>query len=140
MPLAYRPRHGGERHFELKRVGCFNEGVNGEFDDATKAAWHRFNKLTSISMPDDLSPDTIKAVRGINKRICPVACPRGSHADGELCVADAPPPKSVPPKSAPPKSVTTRNRGDNPDQARARTPTEPCTFSSYPHNCGIAGF
>jgi peptidoglycan hydrolase-like protein with peptidoglycan-binding domain len=51
--------------FELTRVGCFNGAVNGEFDDATRAASRTFAKLTSIKMPDDLSPDSIKAVRGI---------------------------------------------------------------------------
>jgi Caspase domain len=78
---------------ELKRVGCFEGIVNGEFDDATKAAWHEFTKLAAISMPDDLSSEAIKAVRGINKRVCPLVCPGGSHAKNELCVSDVPPPK-----------------------------------------------
>jgi hypothetical protein len=78
--------------FELKRVGCFSGAVNGEFDDATKAAWHSFTKLTSISLPDDVSSDAIKAVRGINKRICPLVCPRGEHVEGETCVGNPPPP------------------------------------------------
>ena len=47
---------------ELQRVGCFNGDVNGEFDDATKTAWHRFIKLTAISMPDHVSSDAISAV------------------------------------------------------------------------------
>jgi hypothetical protein len=75
---------------EIKRVGCFNGAVNGEFDDATKAAWHSFTKLTSISMPDDVSSDAIKAIRGINKRICPLVCPAGKRAEGEECVGSAP--------------------------------------------------
>jgi hypothetical protein len=30
----------------------------------------------------------------MNKRICPVVCPRGEHAEGEQCVAnETPPPK-----------------------------------------------
>lgn len=78
---------------ELKRVGCFTGDVNGQFDDATKAAWHSFIKLSSISMPDDLSADAVKAVRAINKRVCPLQCLTGQHADGDQCVAD--PPKSA---------------------------------------------
>jgi TIR domain-containing protein len=81
--------------FELKRVGCFNGDVNGQFDDATKAAWHSFIKLAAIRMPDDVSADAIKAVRGVNKRVCPLQCPAGQHADGEQCIANPPAQKSV---------------------------------------------
>jgi outer membrane protein assembly factor BamD (BamD/ComL family) len=76
--------------FELKRVGCFNGTVNGEFDDATKAAWRNFTKHASITLSDDLSSDAIKAVRGIGKRICPLLCPDGQRAEGDRCVAAAP--------------------------------------------------
>ena len=79
--------------FELQRVGCFSGTVNGQFDDDTKAAWNRFIKVTSLSMPDDVTPDAINAVRGINKRVCPVTCGHGEHAEGEQCVANEPPPK-----------------------------------------------
>jgi len=85
---------------ELQRVGCFKGDVNGLFDDDTKVAWHRFIKLTSISMPDDVSSDAIKAVRGINKRVCPLICPHGEHAENELCVGNAPPPKRATTKAA----------------------------------------
>ena len=79
--------------FELKRVGCFTGTVNGEFDDATKAALHGFNKQASTNLPDEASADTIKAVRAINKRVCPLTCGAGEHAEGEQCVANAPSPK-----------------------------------------------
>ena len=79
--------------FELQRVGCFIGTVNGDFDDATKTAWHKFINLTSITMPDDASSDAINAVRGITKRVCPLECQAGEHAEGELCVGNAPPPK-----------------------------------------------
>lgn len=79
--------------FELIRVGCFAGKVNGEFDDDTKAAWHKFVKLTSRNMPDDVSQDAINAVRGVNKRVCPLVCPHGQHAEGSECVANEPPPK-----------------------------------------------
>jgi TIR domain len=88
--------------FELKRVGCFTGDVNGQFDDATKAAWHSFIKLAAIGMPDDLSADAVKAVRGINKRVCPLQCSTGQHADGDQCVAD--PPKSAETAPARPSS------------------------------------
>jgi Caspase domain len=72
---------------ELKRVGCFGGAVNGEFDDPTRDAWRKFAKLSSISLPDDLSPDALKAVRSIDKRVCPLICPDDQHAEGDRCVA-----------------------------------------------------
>ncbi len=97
--------------FELKRVGCFNGRVTGEFDDSTKAAWHRFIKLASIgTQPDDLSPDWINAVRGIDKRVCPLACPHGKHAEGESCIANVenPParPRHAVERASPPREPT----------------------------------
>jgi hypothetical protein len=72
---------------ELKRVGCFNGAVNGEFDNATRAASQSFAKLSSIAVPDDLTPDAIKAIRGIDKRVCPLICPEGERAAGDRCIA-----------------------------------------------------
>lgn len=97
--------------FELMRVGCFVGKVTGDFDDDTKAAWHKFIKLTSKNMPDDASSDAINAVRGINKRVCPLICPHGEHAEGNVCVANEPPP--------PPKHTVRR---EAPAPARAPTP------------------
>ena len=100
---------------ELKRVGCLDGAVNGEFDDATKAALRRFIQLTSIKLPDDLSSDAINAVRGINKRVCPVVCQGGEHAEGEQCVANPPKPvttDAVPNRRAPtPKAAARRASG-----------------------------
>jgi hypothetical protein len=78
--------------FELKRVGCFNGMVDGEFDDLTKSAWQQFIKLTSLSAPDAPSSDAINAVRGFNNRVCPLLCAKGQHVEGVSCVVNAPPP------------------------------------------------
>jgi hypothetical protein len=88
--------------FELKRVGCFNGEVSGNFNDDTKVAWSQFVKLTSIDVPDAMSSDAINALPKINKRICPLVCPNGQHVTGELCIADAPAPRpSVQPEQKP---------------------------------------
>jgi hypothetical protein len=76
--------------FELKRVGCFDGAVNGEFDEATRTAWRKFAKTARIELPDQLSADALKAVRGIDKRVCPLLCPDGEHAQGDRCIAVAP--------------------------------------------------
>jgi hypothetical protein len=93
--------------FELKRVGCFDGTVNGEFDDPTRASWQQFIKLTSVSVPDPLSTEAINAVRGFNKRVCPLTCPAGKHANGDACIANEPPPAPRPPAAPaqqPPKA------------------------------------
>ena len=81
-----------ERAYEADPVSIFGGivAVNGEFDNATRAAWHNFAKHASLKIPDDLSSEAIKAVRSIDKRICPLICPKGQRAEGERCVATAP--------------------------------------------------
>jgi hypothetical protein len=72
---------------ELKRVGCFEGAVDGEFGSATRAALRNFAKLAAISVPDEgLSPDTIKAIRGFDKRICPLVCRSDERAEGDRCI------------------------------------------------------
>lgn len=102
---------------ELSRVGCFGGAVNGLFDDATKTALENFTKLTSLSIPDDVTLDAIKAVQSVNKRVCPLQCPGGQHADGDRCIANPPPaPKraeSAPERPAPsPKAPTAAPKGN----------------------------
>jgi hypothetical protein len=72
---------------ELQRVGCFDGRIDGEFGGATRAALRNFAKLAALSLPEDEpSLDALKAVRGIEKRICPLICPAGERADGERCI------------------------------------------------------
>jgi hypothetical protein len=72
---------------ELKRLGCFDGSVNGDFGISTRAALRNFAKLAAVSVPDnEPSLDALKAVRGFDKRICPLSCPTGERADGERCI------------------------------------------------------
>ena len=100
--------------FELMRVGCFAGKVTGAFDDDTKAAWHNFIKRTSKEMPDDVSPDAIKAVRGVDQRVCPLVCPRGEHAEGDVCVVNEPPPSK--------RAAKRRERESEPEPSTASPP------------------
>jgi hypothetical protein len=135
---------------ELQRVGCFKGTVNGQFDEDTKTAWHRFMKLASITMSDDVSTGTIGAVRGITKRICPLDCPRGQHAEKETCVANAPPEhdaKSRRSAEAPPehdakprrsaKAPSANRTAPLMDRATAPPPNRP--LPSIPLSIGIGG-
>lgn len=90
--------------FELKRVGCFNGALNGELDEATRSAVRNFAKFASIKMPDELSPDAVKAVRGFDKRVCPLVCAKGERAEGDRCVVAAPIRKEEPHKGEAKKS------------------------------------
>jgi hypothetical protein len=103
--------------FELMRVGCFVDKVTGQFDDDTKTAWHKFLKLTSKTMPDDVTPDAIGAVRQVNKRICPLVCGHGQHAEGEVCVVNEPPPPPRPKHEAKRETRPTREPGPAPAAA-----------------------
>ena len=89
--------------FELKRVGCFSGPVNGEFDDATRIASQTFAKFSSIKMPSETetTPDAIKTLREIDRRICPLVCPDGERPDGDRCIANAPAHKAEPHEAAP---------------------------------------
>jgi hypothetical protein len=72
---------------ELKRVGCFDGTINGEFGSSTRAALRNFAKLASVSLPEnEPSLDALKAVRGVDKRICPLVCPTGERAEGDRCI------------------------------------------------------
>jgi uncharacterized caspase-like protein len=72
---------------ELKRLGCFDGAVNGKFESTTRDALHNFAKLAAVNLPDDgLSSDTLKIIRGIDKRVCPLACRSGERANGERCI------------------------------------------------------
>jgi len=63
---------------ELKRVGCFDGAVDGEFNAVTRSALQKFGKLTVINFPDEEpSPEMLRAVRGIDKRVCPLLCQTG---------------------------------------------------------------
>jgi TIR domain len=123
--------------FELQRVGCFKGTVNGQFDEDTKTAWHRFMKLASITMSDDVSTGTIDAVRGITKRICPLDCPRGQHAEKETCVANAPPEHDAKPRRS--AKAPSANRTTAPVARAAAPPPDRPLLPSIPLSIGIGG-
>ena len=86
-PTVDRREFARALQLELKRVGCFDGTVDGEFGNATRAALRNFAKFAAISLPDqDASAEAIQAVRGFDKRICPLVCPSGERAEGERCI------------------------------------------------------
>jgi uncharacterized caspase-like protein len=72
---------------ELKRVGCFDGAINGEFGTSTRNALRNFGKLAAVTVPaDELSVETLRIIRGIDKRVCPLNCKSGERTDGERCI------------------------------------------------------
>jgi hypothetical protein len=86
-PVPDRTELARSLQLELKRVGCFEGTIDGEFSDATRAAFRNFARLAAISIStEDVTLDAVRAVRAFNKRVCPLSCPTGERADGDRCV------------------------------------------------------
>ena len=61
--------------------------VDGELNDATRAAERMFGKLSSIKIPDALTLDTVKTLSGVSRQICPLVCPGGVRTAGGRCIS-----------------------------------------------------
>jgi hypothetical protein len=74
--------------FELKRVGCFDDAVSGEFGTAAREALNKFAKYASVRIPKpgELSAGTLSLIRKFDKRVCPLSCRADEKADGDRCV------------------------------------------------------
>lgn len=74
--------------FELKRVGCFDDAVTGEFGAPAREALNKFAKFASvrIAKPGEISSDTLSLIRKFDKRVCPLSCRTDEKAEGERCV------------------------------------------------------
>jgi hypothetical protein len=74
--------------FELKRVGCFDDAVTGEFGAPAREALNKFAKFASvrIAKPGEISSDTLSLIRKFDKRVCPLSCRADEKAEGERCI------------------------------------------------------
>ncbi len=74
--------------FELKRVGCYNDPISGDFGAAAQEALNKFAKFASvrIARPGEISPETLSLIRKFDKRICPLTCRADERAEGDHCV------------------------------------------------------
>ena len=86
-PVPDRTELARSLQLELKRIGCFEGTIDGEFSDATRAAFRNFVKLAALTLStEDVTADAVRAVRAFNKRVCPLSCPTGERDDGDRCV------------------------------------------------------
>jgi len=72
---------------ELRRVGCNNGPVDGNWNAAAQRSLDLFNKNAGMKLDVKIATlDALDAVRSKTARICPLICDQGSRADGERCV------------------------------------------------------
>jgi hypothetical protein len=72
---------------ELKRVGCFEGGVNGDFGAPSRDALRNFARLAAVGLPDsELSAETLSIIRRFDKRVCPLVCKAGERAEDDRCI------------------------------------------------------
>ncbi len=73
---------------ELVRLGCQSGNPDGNWGKATRAAIGRFNRYAKASLdPGKPTADLMSALQNYEKRVCPLACGRGTRAQGDSCVA-----------------------------------------------------
>jgi Caspase domain len=75
---------------ELKRVGCYDGELSGEWNIASRRAMDAFNQRVGTTFDSRTATlDALGAVRDKLDRVCPLSCGRGFRADGDHCVAIA---------------------------------------------------
>ena len=72
---------------QLTRLGCFSSDVDGNLNDATKAAVQRYQAARGNAAGDgQISDALVSDLKSQTARICPLVCPTGKIAQGEQCV------------------------------------------------------
>ena len=72
---------------QLTRLGCFSGDVDGNLNDATKAAVQRYQAARGKTAGDGQINDALVSdLKSQTARICPLVCPTGKIAHGEQCV------------------------------------------------------
>jgi Caspase domain len=100
---------------ELRRLGCFADEEDGKLSAATESAVQRYLAQKGRSSQDvKVTENLIADLRLETKRVCPLSCARGEHAEGDRCVANARP------DTKPEKKASKRQR-DEDERATSRT-------------------
>ncbi len=74
--------------FELKRVGCLDAPVSGEFGVPAREALNKFAKFAAVTVTPggEVSSDTLSLIRRFDRRVCPLNCRGDEKAEGDRCV------------------------------------------------------
>lgn len=96
---------------ELKRVGCYEDVIDGEWSGPSRRALNAFNQNAGTKLEASKATlDAVDAVRDKPNRVCPLTCGRGLRADGDRCVAIACDPGYVVGKSGACEQAKDRSR------------------------------
>jgi hypothetical protein len=72
---------------QLTRLGCFSGDVDGNLNDATKAAVQHYQAARGKAASDvQISDALVSDLKSQTARVCPLVCPAGKSAQGEQCV------------------------------------------------------
>jgi hypothetical protein len=86
---------------ELKRVGCYFGGINGNWGTRSQLALDRFNRLASLELPlDEPQQTSLDALKGWKGPHCPIEKAVVPPRLKQRPVVVAPPRKTPPPRKA----------------------------------------
>ena len=72
---------------ELKRVGCYEDVINGEWGGSSRRALSSFNQNAGTKLEtSNATLDAVGTVHNTPNRVCPLTCGRGLRAEGDRCV------------------------------------------------------
>ncbi|HLZ02799.1 MAG TPA: caspase family protein [Bradyrhizobium sp.] len=72
---------------ELRRVGCFTDAADGEWNNASQHSMTLFNKYAGTGFNVKLaSVDALDAIKAKPSRVCPLVCDHGFKAKADRCV------------------------------------------------------
>jgi hypothetical protein len=118
---------------ELQRVGCEPGKIDGSWTAATRSALNRFNSIAKTALETKAaSTEALEVLRGLDDRVCPLACARGTTARGDQCVPILCGPGQqlsaagacvASPKTAPKPAPTARTETPEPAKPAAERPS-----------------
>ena len=131
---------------QLTRLGCFSDAVDGNLNDATKAAIQHYQTARGKQASNmQISDDFVSELKSQSARICPLVCSTGKIAQGEQCVV-AEQPKPVAPKKDHDEAATPakhnqakQNEAKKPAQAQQQRPAVKQEASTGGHTSSAIG-
>jgi uncharacterized caspase-like protein len=73
---------------ELVRLGCATGDADDSWNNQARDALRKFNRYAKARLAlDQPTSEVVAALRGHDKRVCPLECRPGTRARGDVCVA-----------------------------------------------------
>ena len=73
---------------ELVRLGCATGDVDDSWNNQARDALRKFNRYAKAKLAlEQPTPEMVVALRGHEKRVCPLECGPGTRARGDVCAA-----------------------------------------------------